>query len=107
MESTYGDRLHENKDLSDQLEYWINKTLKDRGNIIIPCFFAVGQAQEIMYILQELKTKIKSQSVFQWFWIALWQLQPPKSWSGTLDTLWLIPRNGMILLKRFISQRLY
>ncbi len=58
MESTYGDRLHENKDLSDQLEYWINKTLKDRGNIIIPCF-AVGRAQEIMYILQELKNKNK------------------------------------------------
>lgn len=58
MESTYGDRLHENKDLSDQLEYWINKTLKDQGNIIIPCF-AVGRAQEIMYILQELKNKNK------------------------------------------------
>ncbi|RKE81234.1 MBL fold metallo-hydrolase [Chryseobacterium sp. AG363] len=58
MESTYGDRLHENKDLSDQLEYWINKTLKDRGNIIIPCF-AVGRAQEIMYILQELKNENK------------------------------------------------
>ncbi|MDH5033478.1 MBL fold metallo-hydrolase [Chryseobacterium cucumeris] len=58
MESTYGDRLHENKDLSDQLEYWINKTIKDRGNIIIPCF-AVGRAQEIMYILQELKNKNK------------------------------------------------
>ncbi|WFB68283.1 MBL fold metallo-hydrolase [Chryseobacterium sp. WX] len=58
MESTYGDRLHENKDLSDQLEYWINKTIKDRGNIIIPCF-AVGRAQEIMYILQELKNENK------------------------------------------------
>ncbi|MFP8892826.1 MBL fold metallo-hydrolase RNA specificity domain-containing protein [Chryseobacterium sp. EZn1] len=58
MESTYGDRLHENKDLSDQLEYWINKTVKDRGNIIIPCF-AVGRAQEIIYILQELKNKNK------------------------------------------------
>lgn len=58
MESTYGDRLHENKDLSDQLEYWINKTLKDRGNIIIPCF-AVGRAQEIMYILQELRNENK------------------------------------------------
>ncbi|MCC3216021.1 MBL fold metallo-hydrolase [Chryseobacterium sp. X308] len=58
MESTYGDRLHENKDLSDQLEYWINKTVKDRGNIIIPCF-AVGRAQEIIYILQELKDRNK------------------------------------------------
>jgi len=58
MESTYGDRLHDQKDLSDQLEYWINLTVKAGGNIIIPCF-AVGRAQEIIYILQELKDSNK------------------------------------------------
>ncbi|UOU97478.1 MBL fold metallo-hydrolase [Chryseobacterium daecheongense] len=54
MESTYGDRLHDNTDLYDELEHWINITVKNHGNIIIPSF-AVGRAQEIIYILHQLK----------------------------------------------------
>lgn len=54
MESTYGDRLHDNTDLYDELEHWINITAKNHGNIIIPSF-AVGRAQEIIYILHQLK----------------------------------------------------
>jgi metallo-beta-lactamase family protein len=54
MESTYGDRLHDSANLYDELEHWINLTVKNKGNIIIPSF-AVGRAQEIIYILHQLK----------------------------------------------------
>ncbi|EJL70595.1 MBL fold metallo-hydrolase RNA specificity domain-containing protein [Chryseobacterium populi] len=54
MESTYGDRLHDNTNLYDKLEHWINLTVKNHGNIIIPSF-AVGRAQELIYILYQLK----------------------------------------------------
>lgn len=54
MESTYGDRLHGNDDTHQELEHWINHTVNNGGNIIIPSF-AVGRAQELMYILTLLK----------------------------------------------------
>ncbi len=50
MESTYGDRLHDNTDLYDSLQHWINLMVKNHGNIIIPSF-AVGRAQELIYML--------------------------------------------------------
>ncbi|BAP32410.1 beta-lactamase family protein [Chryseobacterium sp. StRB126] len=58
MESTYGDRLHDNTNLYDTLEHWINLTVKNHGNIIIPSF-AVGRAQEVIYILSQLKEQNK------------------------------------------------
>jgi len=54
MESTYGDRLHDSTNLYDSLAHWINHTVKNHGNIIIPSF-AVGRAQELIYILYRLK----------------------------------------------------
>jgi len=54
MESTYGDRLHDNTNVYDSLAHWINHTVKNHGNIIIPSF-AVGRAQELIYILYRLK----------------------------------------------------
>ncbi|WP_164110209.1 MULTISPECIES: MBL fold metallo-hydrolase RNA specificity domain-containing protein [Sphingobacterium] len=58
MESTYGDRLHDNTNLYDNLQHWINLTVKKHGNIIIPSF-AVGRAQELIYILHQLKEQGK------------------------------------------------
>ncbi|MGE8379870.1 MAG: MBL fold metallo-hydrolase RNA specificity domain-containing protein, partial [Sphingobacterium sp.] len=58
MESTYGDRLHDKTDLYDSLEHWINLTVKNHGNIIIPSF-AVGRAQELIYMLFRLKEQNK------------------------------------------------
>jgi len=55
MESTYGNRLHENYNIAERLEFIINGTIADNGNILIPCF-AVGRAQEIMHLLHQLKT---------------------------------------------------
>lgn len=54
MESTYGDRLHGSDDPYLELEHWVNYTVNNGGNVVIPSF-AVGRAQELIYILNLLK----------------------------------------------------
>jgi len=54
IESTYGDRLHDNTNVYDSLQHWINLTVENQGNIIIPSF-AVGRAQELIYMIHQLK----------------------------------------------------
>lgn len=54
MESTYGDRLHPMTSPLDQLADVINDTLRQKGNILIPSF-AVGRAQELMHLINQLK----------------------------------------------------
>jgi metallo-beta-lactamase family protein len=56
MESTYGDRLHDPEPPSNQLANVINDTFWKKGTILIPSF-AVGRAQEIMLLVNELKEK--------------------------------------------------
>jgi metallo-beta-lactamase family protein len=54
MESTYGDRLHE--DVSQarrELRNVVNRTSRRAGKVIIPSF-AVGRTQEIVYALNQL-----------------------------------------------------
>jgi len=58
MESTYGDRIHGDNNACDELEKVINQTIAQRGNILIPTF-AVGRAQELIYILNLLKKERK------------------------------------------------
>lgn len=53
LESTYGDRLHEDINPMDKLAEIINRTMKRSGVIIIPAF-AVGRAQLILYYVHEL-----------------------------------------------------
>ncbi|MCJ7580721.1 MAG: MBL fold metallo-hydrolase [Candidatus Aminicenantes bacterium] len=54
MESTYGDRDHEDtEDVEDQLEKIIISTVKSGGNIVIPTF-AIERAQELLYHLSRL-----------------------------------------------------
>ena len=56
IESTYGDRTHEehrNIDIQKQLRDCINRTVSAGGNIIIPSF-ALERSQEILYHLNEL-----------------------------------------------------
>ncbi len=54
MESTYGDRLHGDRELIDnELEEIINATHRAGGNILIPSF-AVERSQEILYYLNNL-----------------------------------------------------
>lgn len=58
MESTYGDRLHTPDSPGEQLAEVINETLRKKGNLLIPSF-AVGRAQEVMLMINELKEQIK------------------------------------------------
>ncbi|MEX2025909.1 MAG: MBL fold metallo-hydrolase, partial [Pirellulaceae bacterium] len=54
MESTYGDRMHEDGgDVGTQLERVVNKTLAAGGNVVIPTF-ATERAQELMYYFGRL-----------------------------------------------------
>lgn len=54
MESTYGDRVHEDPDRVDNLlAEVINGTVAQGGNIIIPTF-AIDRAQELMFLLSRL-----------------------------------------------------
>ena len=54
VESTYGDRLHQAKDIArKELRDVIRETVRRRGKVIIPAF-AVGRTQEIVYTLNTL-----------------------------------------------------
>ena len=56
MESTYGNRLHEDLVTSvDALLSWIEKTcLSNKGKLVIPAF-SLGRTQEILYALNQLE----------------------------------------------------
>ncbi len=54
VESTYGDRLHEDGDkIGEELAEVINSTVKAEGNIIVPSF-ALERAQEVLYYMSDL-----------------------------------------------------
>jgi metallo-beta-lactamase family protein len=60
IESTYGDRVHENQ--SNRFEYFldiINETIDKGGNVVIPSF-AVGRTQEVIYELNKEKESYDS-----------------------------------------------
>ncbi|MDD4876056.1 MAG: MBL fold metallo-hydrolase [Dehalococcoidales bacterium] len=66
IESTYGDRLHdEPADISDVLAEIINSTWKAGGNIVVPSF-ALQRSQEILYHMNELllQNRIPQMMVF-------------------------------------------
>ncbi|MFH1313674.1 MAG: MBL fold metallo-hydrolase [Candidatus Eisenbacteria bacterium] len=66
MESTYGDRLHEDPaDVDSLLEDAIVSTAKRGGNVVIPSF-AIGRTQELLYRLNTLllEDRIPHVSVF-------------------------------------------
>jgi len=59
LESTYGNRLHSDKNGrsgKDQLREVVLSTAKRGGTILIPSF-AIGRAQELLYILRELEVE--------------------------------------------------
>jgi metallo-beta-lactamase family protein len=55
VESTYGDRLHSPVAAADALLGVIRRTTARGGTVIIPAF-AVGRAQELLYLCWKLKT---------------------------------------------------
>jgi metallo-beta-lactamase family protein len=56
MESTYGNRRHPDVSLLDQLEGVINRTFARGGVLLIPAF-AVGRAQQMIWMMDELVTQ--------------------------------------------------
>lgn len=53
LESTYGNKLHPEENISEKLITLVNKTIRDRGTLIIPSF-AVERLQALMYLLWTL-----------------------------------------------------
>ena len=57
IESTYGDRLHEErKSVIEPLAEYLQNTFDRGGNVVIPAF-AVGRTQEMLYYLREIKNE--------------------------------------------------
>lgn len=54
IESTYGDRLHGEKDAKEELHEVIMDTVHKGGILMVPTF-AVERAQELIYLLSQLK----------------------------------------------------
>lgn len=64
MESTYGNRFHEeNFNKADEFLDIVSETLDRGGNVIIPSF-AVGRTQEILYELNKSKEKKHDQKFY-------------------------------------------
>ncbi|RMR03673.1 Beta-lactamase-like:RNA-metabolising metallo-beta-lactamase [Pseudomonas syringae pv. helianthi] len=54
LESTYGDRLHQDRSIRQQeLERIIDKALEDNGTVLIPAF-SIGRTQELLYELEDI-----------------------------------------------------
>ena len=62
LETTYGDRLHERRDVADLLEHIVRRTVGRGGTVIIPSF-AVGRAQLLTWYLWRLKSAGRLNSV--------------------------------------------
>ena len=58
IESTYGNRVHKGmEDTVEEFVHAVNDTLhRKKGNVVIPSF-AVGRAQDILYLLTDLTRK--------------------------------------------------
>ena len=55
-ESTYGDREHPEGSILDSLAEVVHRAV-DRGGVILVASFAIGRAQQLIYLLQVLKTE--------------------------------------------------
>ncbi|MBN2468107.1 MAG: MBL fold metallo-hydrolase [Deltaproteobacteria bacterium] len=58
LESTYGDRLHGDRDPKAELARVINESVKRGGVLVIPSF-AVGRTQELLFSIRELEEQEK------------------------------------------------
>lgn len=56
IESTYGNRLHDNQDIWDSTAKIVNETVSTGGSLLIPSF-AVGRAQAMLYLITELRDR--------------------------------------------------
>ncbi len=62
LESTYGDRLHDNRrDRRQRLQQVIEQALEDQGTVLIPAF-SIGRTQELLYELEDIIHRNQCQS---------------------------------------------
>lgn len=54
IESTYGDRLHEDHASAETLAGLVDRIVESKGVLLIPAF-AVGRAQQVVFLLHELQ----------------------------------------------------
>lgn len=54
LESTYGNRLHENVSPHEELAKVINRSV-DRGGVLVIPSFSVGRTQTLLYVIRELE----------------------------------------------------
>ncbi|HHV33056.1 MAG: MBL fold metallo-hydrolase [Ruminococcaceae bacterium] len=86
MESTYGDRDHEEvEDYIPVLAELFDRTLADGGNVVIPSF-AVGRTQELLYYIREIKERglVKSNPDFPVYVDSPLAVEATKIYSGDL-----------------------
>jgi metallo-beta-lactamase family protein len=62
LESTYGDRLHDEASPVDELARVINESVERGGVLVIPSF-AVGRTQTLLYLIRELEEQDKIPSL--------------------------------------------
>ena len=62
LESTYGDRLHDEVSQVDELARVIQESVKRGGVLVIPSF-AVGRTQTLLYLIRELEAQGKIPSL--------------------------------------------
>ncbi len=56
IESTYGDRRHPRESMEVELQGLVQEVVKTEGILLVPCF-AVGRAQQLIYVLRQLMAK--------------------------------------------------
>ncbi|KFZ31910.1 hypothetical protein IDSA_04315 [Pseudidiomarina salinarum] len=67
LESTYGDRLHEDRSQRQaRLQAIIERCVRDRGAILIPAF-SIGRTQELLYELEDIIHDLKQQNMAEDF----------------------------------------
>jgi len=54
LESTYGNRIHEDNDILSYLQTLIAQVVQSGGSLIIPAF-AIGRSQSVLYFLRQLE----------------------------------------------------
>lgn len=63
VESTYGDTLHEDKQMvENRLEEIINSTVRSKGNVVVPSF-ALERSQEVLFYLNKLRMERRIPSI--------------------------------------------
>jgi metallo-beta-lactamase family protein len=54
LESTYGNRLHQQIDIKEKLTEIIRRTAENGGTVLVPAF-AIGRTQELLFLLRQLE----------------------------------------------------